>query len=96
MLQNAGFTTPALINKMINRICTSKTKTGQAIMTRWMDNRTENGMKKWMDDFLFAFRYSGMKRDELIEILSSNPTMFFSKVETLHTHAKKFQDKFYF
>jgi len=93
MLQNAGFKEPALINKMINRICTSKTKTSQGIMSRWMNNRTENGMKKWMDDFLFAFRSSGMTREELIEVLSANPTMFFSKVETLHQHASKFQEK---
>ena len=92
MLQNAGFTNSVVINKMVNRICTAKTKTGQAIMTRWLNNRAENGMKNWMDDFLFSFRASGMSRADLIEILSANPMMFFSKVETLHKHAKEFQD----
>lgn len=93
MLKNAGFSNPIVINKMIQRICTSKTKTGQAIMTRWLNNRAENGVKKWMDDFLFRFRSSGISRTELIDIISSNSTLLFSKVETLYGHAKDFQDK---
>lgn len=92
MLKNAGFSNSAVINKMVFHICKAKTKTAQSIMTRWLNNRSENGVKKWMDDFLFRFRTSEMTRAELIEILSANPTLLFNKVDTLHGHATDFQD----
>jgi len=92
MLKTAGFVEPATINKMIERIRTSKTDVGQAIMTRWLNNRSENGMKKWMDNLLFRLRHTEMTREKLIDVLSKQPTLFFSKPETLYENGKTLQD----
>ena len=92
MIQAAGFVGADVIDNMIERIRTSKTDTAQSIMARWLDNRSENGMQKWMDDVLFRVRHTGLTRKNLIDVLSKNPMPFFSKPETLCENGRKLKE----